>query len=81
MPHSHAILYWNNNKTRPSLVHSRETINTGPTIDIGAVTHVLTKNSVCLMHLIIALKMEEFKKNLKHYIQLKKITKINVQVV
>ena len=31
MPHSHAILYWNNNKTRPSLVHSRETINTGPT--------------------------------------------------
>ena len=31
MPHSHAILYWNNNKTRPSLVPSRETINTGPT--------------------------------------------------
>ena len=29
-------------------------------IDIGAVTHLLTKNSVCLMHLIIALKMEEF---------------------
>ena len=31
MPHSHVILYWNNNKTHPSLVHSRETINTGPT--------------------------------------------------
>ena len=29
-------------------------------IDIGAVTNVLTTNSVCLMHLIIALKMEEF---------------------
>ena len=28
--------------------------------DIGAVTNVLTTNSVCLMHLIIALKMEEF---------------------
>ena len=31
-----------------------------PMIDIGAVTHVLTTNSVCLMRLIIALKMEEF---------------------
>ena len=31
-----------------------------PMIDIGAVTHELTTNSVCLMHLIIALKMEEF---------------------
>ena len=31
MTHSHAILYWNNHKTHPSLVHSRETINTGPT--------------------------------------------------
>ena len=41
-------------------------------IDIGAVTHVLTKNSVCLMHLIIALKMEEFEFFLKHYIQLTK---------
>ena len=29
-------------------------------IDIEAVTNVLTTNSVCLMHLIIALKMEEF---------------------
>ena len=29
-------------------------------IDIGAVTHVWTTNSVCLMHMIIALKMEEF---------------------
>ena len=27
--------------------------------DIGAVTNVLTTNSVCLLHLIIALKMEE----------------------
>ena len=31
-----------------------------PMIDIGAVTHVLATNSVCLMRLIIALKMEEF---------------------
>ena len=29
-------------------------------INIGAVAHVLTTNSVCLVHLIIALKMEEF---------------------
>ena len=29
-------------------------------IDIKAVTHVLIKNSVCIMHLIIALKIEEF---------------------
>ena len=29
-------------------------------IDIGAVTNVFTTNSVCLMHVIIALKMEEF---------------------
>ena len=49
-------------------------------IDIGAVTHVLTTNSVCLMHLIIALKMEEFEIFLKHCIKLTKITKINVQV-
>ena len=29
IPHAHDKLYWNNNKTRPSLVHSRETITTG----------------------------------------------------
>ena len=29
-------------------------------IDIRAVTHVLIKNSVCIMYLIIALKIEEF---------------------
>ena len=41
-------------------------------IDIGAVTHVLTTNSVCLMHLIVALKMEEFEIFLKHCIKLTK---------
>ena len=29
-------------------------------IDNRAVTHVLITNSVCIMHLIIALKIEEF---------------------
>ena len=42
-------------------------------IDIGAVTHVLTTNSVCLMRLIIALKMEEFEfVDALHSIQLTK---------
>ena len=38
-------------------------------IDIGAVTNVLTPNSVCLMHLILALKMEEYELFLTHYIK------------
>ena len=38
-------------------------------IDIRAVTHVLTKNSVSMMHQIIALKMEVF---LTHCIKLTK---------
>ena len=50
-------------------------------IDIEAVTNVLTTNSVCLMHLIIALKMEEFE-FFTHCIKLtKNHTQINFQVV
>ena len=41
-------------------------------IDVGADTNVLTINSVCLMHLIIALKMEEFDFFLTHCIKLTK---------
>ncbi len=46
MPHSHAILYWNNNKTHPSVVHSRETINTGPTLptEVSAAINPLKRN-------------------------------------
>ncbi len=40
--------------------------------DIGAVTNVLTTNSVCLMHLIIAFKVEEFEFVLTHCIELTK---------
>ena len=47
MPHSHDILYWNNNKTHPSLVHSLGTINTGPTICYISPNH--SKNLVTLI--------------------------------
>ena len=41
-------------------------------IDIRAVTHVLIKNSVCILHLIIALKIEEFYFFLTHCTKLTK---------
>ena len=41
-------------------------------IDIRAVTHALIKNSVCIMHLIIALKIEEFYFFFTHYTKLTK---------
>ena len=41
-------------------------------IDIRAVTHVLIKNSVCIMYLIIALKIEEFDIFLTHCTKLTK---------
>ena len=41
-------------------------------IDIRAVTKVLSKKSVCIMHLIIALKFEEFYFFLTHCIKLTK---------
>ena len=41
-------------------------------IDIRAVTHVLITNLVCIMHLIIALKMEEFYFFLTHCTKLTK---------
>ena len=47
-------------------------------IDIVAVTHVLTTYYVCLMHLIIALKMEELEFFLTHCIKLTKNNKNKV---
>ena len=41
-------------------------------IDIRAVTHVLITNSVCIMHVIIALKIEEFYFFLTHCTKLTK---------
>ena len=41
-------------------------------IDIRAVTHVLIKNSLFIMHLIIALKIEEFYFFLTHCTKLTK---------
>ena len=41
-------------------------------IDFRAVTHVLIKNSVCIMYLIIALKIEEFYIFLTHCTKLTK---------
>ena len=41
-------------------------------IDTRAVTHVLIKNSVCILHLIIALKIEEFYFFLMHCTKLTK---------
>ena len=50
-------------------------------IDIGAVTNVLTKNSVCLIHLIIDIKMEEFDFFWRIALNWPKITQKKFQVV
>ena len=54
------IIPWENKLDNIFLYYSIAYKDISMIIDIRAVTHVLIKKSVCIKHLIIALKIEEF---------------------